>query len=519
MYKTIIKQIASLQIIAGWVILVPAVIALIYQEWYALAGFLSSGLVIIAISFMVYRTLYNCPEPDNKISLAIVALGWISVIISGAVPLLVIANITPGEVMQDFVPPGMNYGSSLLYFRNPLHALFESTSAFTTTGLTMAVHEPSVGKSILFYRSFANWIGGAGFIIMALAVFKQIPGQGALSLFSSETSGNKVRTNVINTARAIWKAYALVSLYLFIYLVIGTLLILPDYSFAENIFDSLNHTMAGIATGGFSTLDESIAGYHSAGMDYLYIIPMLVGSFSLPFFYRFTILNDFSQIWKDIQTKTILIACLFGSIILTLFLLHHGQSETPVRESIFQFVSALSTTGWQTSNFMQWDDLSLLFIVATAMIVGGAAGGTVGGIKVIRALLLQKGLFWQINKFFFSPNAFQTVRFDNKIMMKEEMNSELSRAGVFVLFYLLFVFCSVMFTVYYMGDGYTLSHAIFESASAQGTVGLSTGITDPAMSPVLESVYIVQMLAGRLEIIPIMVLIRFLLLGSKPIIK
>ncbi|MBC7885746.1 MAG: TrkH family potassium uptake protein, partial [Saprospiraceae bacterium] len=159
---------------------------------------------------------------------------------------------------------------------------------------------------------------------------------------------------------------------------------------------------------------------------------------------------------------------------------------------------------------------SILFIVSAAMIVGGCAGGTVGGIKVIRALLLQKGLRWHISKIFLSKNAIKNVKFNHNILLPEQMNAELARAGIFVLIYLLFVFIGTCITVYYMGDKFTLADAIFESASAQATVGLSTGITDPSMSPVLESVYIIQMWAGRLEIIPILVLFRVLIYGTAP---
>lgn len=211
-----------------------------------------------------------------------------------------------------------------------------------------------------------------------------------------------------------------------------------------------------------------------------------------------------------------IIASIIGGMVLSLFLMNSELVSNPFREGIFQFVSALTTTGWQTSNIGGWDDLSILFIVAAAMIVGGSAGGTVGGIKIIRALLLQKGLRWHINILFLSKNTIKSVRFDNKLMLPEEMSSEISKAGIFTLMYILFVFVSTLFTVYFMSGDFTLADAIFESASAQGTVGLSSGITDPSMNPILEGIYIIQMWAGRIEIIPILILLRVLFYGTKP---
>lgn len=516
MYKTFIKQVASLQIILGFVMLVPAIFAVIYQEWYSLAGFLIAGTFTALLGYLVYRLFEKTEEPKEKHSLAIAAIGWLMIMIFGAIPYFIIAHITPFEVMQQFVPVGMDYTSSLLNFKNPLHCLFESTSAFTTTGLTMAYNEPSVGKSILFYRSFSQWVGGAGFIVMAIAVFRHLPGQGAIQLYGSEASGTKLRTNVIETARAIWKVYFVVTLSMFVYIAIGTYFILPNYPISENIFDAINHAMTGQSTGGFSTLDDSIAGYQSAKMDMLFLLPMLLGGLSIPFFYRFIFQRKINELWKDIQTRSMIIASIIGGVVLSLFLMNSELVSNPFREGVFQFVSALTTTGWQTSNIGGWDDLSVLFIVAAAMFVGGSAGGTVGGIKIIRALLLQKGLRWHINKLFLSKNTVKSVRFDNKLMLPEEMSSEISRAGIFTLMYILFVFVSTLFTVYFMSGDFTLADAIFESASAQGTVGLSSGITDPSMNPILEGVYIIQMWAGRIEIIPILILLRVLFYGTKP---
>ncbi|MBT0607572.1 TrkH family potassium uptake protein [Aequorivita echinoideorum] len=516
MNRTIVKQVASLQIILGFVMMVPAIVALIYSEWYSLYGFLISGVITACIGFLLYTSVRDTREPEYKHALIIAALGWLMIIIVGGLPYFVIAQMTPFSVMQQFVPDGFNYQSSLLYFKNPLHCIFESTSAFTTTGLTMSVHEPSVGKAVLFYRHFSQWIGGAGFIVMALAIFRQIPGQGSILLYGSEASGTKLKTTVIQTARSIWKVYLVVTAAMMLYIGVGTYFILPDYPLSENIFDAINHAMAGQSTGGFSTLDDSIAGYQSIKMDMLFLLPMLLGGLSIPFLYRFIFMKKFSEVWTDIQTRAIIVVSMVGGIILSLLLYNSEEVANPIREGVFQFLSALTTTGWQTSNINAWDDLSVLFIVVGAMVVGGSAGATVGGIKIIRALLLQKGLRWHISKIFLSKNTVKTIKFNKEILYSEEMNAELARAGIFTLIYLLFVFISTMLTLFYMSPDYTLADAIFESASAQGTVGLSTGITDPSMSPILETVYIVQMWAGRIEIIPVLVLLRALFYGTKP---
>ncbi|MCU0461005.1 MAG: TrkH family potassium uptake protein [Bacteroidales bacterium] len=516
-YKITLKQTGSLLMVLSIVAAFPAVVAAIYSEWYSLAGFLISGFIIFIIGSELFDRFRKAEDPQYKDVLVIVASGWLAITLFGGLPFFIIAYLTPVDVMNKFIPQGAGYTfSSLLYFKNPLHCFFESMSAYTTTGLSMAVHEPSIGKGLLFYRCFAQWVGGAGFVITALAIFKNTSGRGAVLLYGSESTGIKLLPQVKNTTKAIWKAYLLVTLFSAIYLVLGTKLILPDYPISENIFDSINHAMAGQSTGGFSTLDDSIATYRSARMDILYLLPMILGSFSLPFFYKIIFERKFSEIWKDIQTRSLIIAFIAGSAIQALLLFNDKLLPNPVREGIFQFVSAMSTTGWQTSNINNWNWYSIVFIVFAAMFIGGASGATVGGIKMIRFLLIKKGLRWQINKAFLSENTIKVVRFNGKTLLPGEMYEEFTKAASMAIIFFLLLIGSSFITFLFTHDQFSFSAALFESGSAQGTVGLSAGITDPSMSPVLESVYIFQMWTGRLEIIPVFALVRAIFWGTRP---
>lgn len=513
----VLKQIGSLLTLLGIIEIVPAIVSGIYLEWYSAKGFLLAALLTGGTGFALHRLFIRADEPQYNHSLIVAASGWLGITLMGGLPFLVIAHITPAEVMSQLIPQGADYTfSSLLYFKNPLHCFFESMSAYTTTGLSMAVHEPSVGKGVLFYRSLAQWVGGAGFIVMVLAVFRQTSGRSAILLYGSEATGERLKPKVIETARAIWKVYVWITLFSVVYLIIGTWLILPDYPLCENIFDSINHAMTGQSTGGFSTLDDSIAGYHSVSMDMLYLLPMILGSFSIPFYYKVIYERKFSELWKDIQTRSLIIAFIFGSIVLSFLLFRANSVPEPVREGVFQFISAMSTTGWQTSDIGNWDWMSVVFIVSTAMFVGGASGATVGGIKMIRALVIQKGLRWQVNKTFLSSNTVKLIRFNRRSMLPEEVNEEFTKAASFAIIFFLLILGSTLVSTFFMGNDFTFADALFESASAQATVGLSSGITDPSMSPVLELVYIFQMWAGRLEVIPVFAMIRALFFGINP---
>ncbi|HEX2976751.1 MAG TPA: potassium transporter TrkG [Bacteroidales bacterium] len=516
-YQIILKQVGSLVSITGYIIAIPVVVGAIYGEGYSMAGFLLAAVIVWGTGSAIYRIFKCADDPHSNHSLVIAASGWLAVTLAGALPFLIIAWMTPEQAMNSFIPPGAGYNvSSLVYFRNPLHCFFESMSAYTTTGLSMAVHEPSVGKAILFYRSLANWFGGAGFIIMVLAVFRQASGKGANLLFSAESTSKKLKPRIIETTRAIWKVYAIVTLFSFLYLVVGTLIILPHYGLSETIFDSFCHAMSGQSTGGFSTLDDSIATYHSYSMEMLYLLPMIIGSFSMPFLFKVVMEGNLREIWHDIQTRALLILFVVGSLVQTALLMYGSILPDPFRIGVFQFISGLSTTGWQTTSFAQWDWLSVVFISCVAMYIGGASGGTVGGIKMIRALFLLKGLKWSVGRTFQSESTIKTVKFNYHNLHETEIYEEFSKAAVIAILAALLILFSAFITYILTGTNFTFKDALVESASSQGTVGLSSGITDPSMNPLLEVIYIFQMWTGRLEIIPILALIRAIFRGTAP---
>lgn len=515
-FQIIFKEIGNLTSLLGYILIVPAIVGILYSEWYSVVGFISAAFITFGLGKSVYFVFKEAFEPQYMHGYVIAALAWLIMTAMGGLPLFIISHITPMEVMQSFIPAGFNYSSSLLYFQHPVHCLFESMSAFTTTGLTMAVHEPSVGKTVLFYRSFAQWIGGAGFIVMALALIKQGSGRSLKLLYRSESTGINLRTKVMDTARAIWKSYAIITGITVLYLIAGTWIILPDYPLADNIFDAVNHAMSGLSSGGFSTLDDSIAGYNSETIEYLHLLPMIFGSFSLPFYFRIFYKGRISELWRDVQTRSLLWCFLWGSIALSLLLMYSGAVPEPFREGIFQYISAISTTGWQTSDIHAWDNKSFLFIIFGAMFIGGAWGGTVGGIKIYRAVFIQKGIRWQIKRSFVSSNTIRTLKFDGRTMLPDEINAELASAAIFIILFFLILMGSTFVSTFFIPENFTFFDALFESAAAQSTAGLSVGITEPGMNPIVEIIYIFQMWAGRLEIFPVLALFRFAFLGANP---
>jgi trk system potassium uptake protein TrkH len=497
--------------IIGGAMLVPLLVSLIYGELYNALSLLAASAITTSCGTLTYRVLRDAGDPQRFHAMIIAGAGWFAAALFGSLPFVFAADWTPPDVASALVPAGETYASSLSYFRNPLHAFFESMSAYTTTGLTMAVHEPSIGNGLLFYRSWAQWLGGAGVIVLSLAIIPRPRAVGGLELYQSETTGMKLRPSILGTARSIWKVYSGITALVAVYLLVATLIVLPDYGFGPSLFDAINHAMTGQSTGGFSTLDDSIAGYGSYAMDMVLVPPMILGSISLPLYYHFLRSRSVRVFWRDPQFRSMI--WLFVALTPVLLLALQGVEAVsdPFREAFFQVVSAVSTTGWQTSSIGDWSDSAVLLLTWGAMLVGGAAGATVGGMKLIRAYLLTRAAGWRIRKVFLPSDAVVPFQVGERFLPSGEMQREVSSAAAFSFLYVLILLAATIVTTHQMGPGFTLADAIFEAASAQGTVGLSSGITDPGMPVLIELVFIFQMWVGRLEIFPVIVLITALI--------
>lgn len=514
-FRIVMRDVGALQILLGAVLLVPLVVSLIYGETYSALSFLVAAVVTAALGGWAYRACRGAGDPSRRHAMLIAAMGWLVSAVFGALPFLLAGYWTPPEVAAAFVPAGESYTSSLVHFRSPLHAFFESMSAFTTTGLTMAVHEPSIGHGLLFYRSLAQWLGGAGVVVLSLAIIPRPRFVGALELYQSETAGMKLRPSILGTARAIWKIYSVITLLVAAYLFVMTLIILPDYGVAASLFDAVNHAMTGQSTGGFSTLDDSIAGYGSYAMDLVHIPPMILGAISIPVYYGFLRTRKLHEFWQDAQFRAMILLFVVA-IPLLIFLLQDTPSVSDsVREGVFQVISGVSTTGWQTSSIGEWGNSAVLLMAWGTMIVGGAAGATVGGVKLIRAYLFSRAVVWRIRKVFLPGDAVLPFRVGRRSLTPDAMQREVAEAAVFTFLYIVILSVAVLVAAHQAPPEFRLADVIFECVSAQSTVGLSTGITDPGMPVTIEVLFIFQMWVGRLEIFPVVVLLSALLAGRR----
>jgi trk system potassium uptake protein TrkH len=534
----IARDIGSLLLIQALVMTVSLGVAVLFREWYAALAFLVSGGITAGIGGLTRLRFLDAPDPLMKHGMVIAAAGWFFTAVFGSLPFLLTAHFTPPSVAAATASAAGFESSSLRYFRHPLHALFESMSGWTGSGLTMAVHEPTLPRAIQWWRSVIQWVGGVGVIVLTVAILSR-PGSGSYTLYKSETRERRIHPSIVSTVRTVWKifvAYTIVSV-----LALFVAIRLSAYGSGLTLFEAgwqaLNHAMTGLATGGFSVTDNSIGTYNSPLIEGVLLPVMSLGAIAFPIHFAVLSERDPRELFADLQTRWLFALIGIGVVVLSVQnLLFVGQTgplgstaavpdllapfittaqADAIRDGTFQFISALTCTGFQSSPIGNWSAGGKL-LISGAMVLGGAAGSTVGGIKIIRAYLIAKGIRWQFSQVFLPDSAVAMAKIGDRKLSRTEMNREFSEAAIVGVLWLTLLAASSLVLVNLAGAEFGYADALFEVASAQGNVGLSTGIVGPSMHPLAEGMFVLNMWIGRLEIIPVLVFGRALVYGLRP---
>lgn len=489
--RTVLKDLGGIFIIAGFVTLVALVVPLHFGEYSpdkpfdALAPILITSAVFFGVGLPLYCTFKNAEPADFKSAMVTAALGWLFIPIIGIIPFLLIP-----------------YNTSTLAHMAPLSALFESMSGWTGTGLTMVAEEELLPHTLQFWRSLIQWVGGVGVIVLTLSILAR-PGTGSFVLYKGEAREQKTHPSIISTVRTIWWIFLL-------YTVIGILVLwiigMFDPIGGMSPWQSLNHAMTGLATGGFSVTNDSIAGFGVITRIAI-IVLMIFGG--LAFAAHYDLLKGrIKKFLSDAQFKAMIALLILGVVALTFvnLKLYDSNLLLSLKESGFQFASALTCTGFATvENLSSWTESAKL-ILAFAMIIGGAAGSTAGGVKLFRAILLYKGVGWRIKRAISTPRRVFVHKLGEKSLSKDDAMDLINEAAIISFMWVILLFVGIILIIH--AEGNSLSNTVFEVCSAQGNVGLSTGITKLYMTPVAKTMLIFNMWIGRLEIIPIIVLVK-----------
>ncbi len=458
--KSVLRDLGGILIIIGFVSLIALVVPLFAPAtpYNTILPFLITSALYFGFGLPLFFAFKKAEPANFKSAMVTAALGWLFISLISSVPFWLI----PYDGILKMAP---------------LSAFFESMSGWTGTGLTMVDNEELLPYALQFWRSLIQWVGGVGVIVLTLSILAR-PGTGSFVLYKGEARDQKTHPSIVSTVRTIWWIFLL-------YTVIGVIvLIVIGYLTTDgmNPWQSLNHAMTGLATGGFSVTDDSLASFGNISQIAI-IILMLMGAIAFAAHYDL-LKGRIKKFFSDAQLKAMIALIILGVIALTfvnLNLYNHNILGS-LKYSGFQFTSALTCTGFATYNLADWGESAKL-ILAFAMIIGGAAGSTAGGIKLFRAILLYKGVGWRIKRALSTPRRVFVHKLGDRPLSKEDAMDLINEAAIISFMWVILLSIGIIIIAMIFPER-TLGDSIFEVCSAQGNVGLSTGITHINMSPI-----------------------------------
>ncbi|MAV00027.1 MAG: potassium transporter [Flavobacteriaceae bacterium] len=482
-HKIILYFIGFLLLFNGGFMFISSMVSYYYKDGITM-DLIYSGLIVALIGGLLLFLNKNHDKQLNKREgYLVVVLGWLAMILTGTLPYILTGTIDG--------------------FSN---IVFETTSGFTTTGATIINDIEILPEGILFWRSITHWLGGMGIIVFAIAILPLL-GIGGMQLFSAESPGmemDKLHPRITDTAKRLWLLYLLFTL-------VETVLL----TFAGmSLFDAVNHSMSNIASGGFSTKNASLGFWNDQPLiQYIVIFFMFIAGTNFVLSY-FGFKGKFKKIFENEEFRIYslfiaLCTVIVGTVIYfnTDFLSDFSDGFTRIegvfRHALFQVVSIITTTGFTTADYTAWTPM-LLLIFFGLMFVGGSAGSTAGGFKVMRHLLIIKNGLLQFRRIL-HPNAILPIRYNKKSVSSEIMYNIL---GFFIVYMLSFMAGTLVFSIL----GLDFSSSLGVSASSLGNVGPSIGDFGPSSTfydlPVLAKWWSsFLMLLGRLELYTVLIII------------
>lgn len=469
-YKTVFYMLGRIVQIESALLLLPLLVGLIYGEGGAL-----SFLITAVLSFAVGTLLTSLFKKDDSLlyareGFAIVALAWIAMSLIGALPFTLSGNI-PSYV----------------------DAFFETVSGFTTTGASILHDVEALEKCMHFWRSFTHWVGGMGVLVFVMAIFPQESGR-SIHIMRAEMPGpivGKIVPKIRETAKILYLIYIFMTAVQIILLLLGGM----------SLFESVLHAFGTAGTGGFGVKSDSIGGYSPYLQWVIAIFMMLFGvNFNL---YYLILIKRFRAAVKstELWVYFAIIACATAIISANVYQTFGSLSDT-VRAAFFQVSSIITTTGYATTNFDLWPELSKTVLVVL-MFIGACAGSTGGGIKVSRFIIIFKTIGRDLKKMI-HPRSMATVKFEGKSLDSATANGVSTYFSVYFILY-LFLFLLISFEPFGFETNFTATAACFNNIGP-GLAGVGPASSFAAYTPFSKIVLSFAMLLGRLEIFPIMLI-------------
>jgi trk system potassium uptake protein TrkH len=466
----------SLILIAfGGIILLPVIMACIEAEYWSTVPFIIASVLAISLGLILRwhgRKNRDIDLLRRNEALLIVTLTWVACGVIGAVPYL-------------------------FFGLGPLDALFESVSGITTTGATILTDFSIYSKTFFFWRSLTQWLGGMGIIVLFVAILPQF-GVAGRNIFFAEAPGpteEKITPRITHTAKALWLVYVLLT----------CLEVIALFLSGMPLDDAVCNSLSTMAAGGFSPHPQSIMGYQNSAVTWIVTLFMLLAGSNFALQYRLIIKRYPRALLASEEFRFYVATILAFSTGLFLVLFFSGSVSftSSLRDSLFQIVSIITTTGFSSADFALWTVPAQTLIFAM-MLVGGCAGSAGGGVKVVRVLFIFKFLKREIDQII-HPKAVLPLKIDSVTLQNDIQRQMIS----FLFFYIALMLFSGLAVTMIEQDA---AIGFVGTAATIGNVGPGFGEIGPMGSfgnlhTASKFIFIVDMLVGRLELIPFFVML------------
>ena len=471
-YAIVFRLLGYVLMIEGALLLLPAAASLVYGEWMVLGVFLLTAAVSAGIGYALHTI-----KPRSKVfymreGFAATSLCWVFISVMGAVPF----------VLTGCIP-------------NPVDALFETVSGFTTTGASILPAVEGLPNGILFWRSFTHWVGGMGVLVFVMAILPMGGDGHGMHMLRAEMPGpavGKLVSRMSDTAKILYGIYLVMTVIEIVLLLAGGM----------PLFDACIHSFGSAGTGGFSSRNLSVGAYNNPYFEIVIGIFMLLFGINFNLYY-FLLVRRFRDVFRSEELWAYVLIVATAVAAITLDIVHMYESVgTSLRHAFFQVSSIITTTGYATVDFNTWPTFSKAILVAL-MFIGGCAGSTAGGIKVARVVILQKVSVSEMRRML-HPNAVPAIQFEGKPLNERSIRG----VHLFLAVYLMVFVASCLLVSLEQLDLVTTFTAV---AACINNVGPGLEIVGPmgnfsSFSPWSKLLLSFDMLVGRLEIFPMLLL-------------
>jgi len=470
-WRLTLHILGGLHLFLAATLLVPVPFSLLFGDGVHLAFLAPAGLTAL-VGIVLWLAFPADGVLGRREGTGIVTLGWLLFALYGGLP-------------YALAEPHLG----------PAQCFFEAMSGFTTTGATVIANIDAVPHSVLLWRATTQWIGGMGIIVLGLAILPFL-GVGGMQLFQFEAPGptaDRLRPRIEDTAKVLWAVYLGLTLLLIALLVLGGM----------NVFEAVCHAFTTMSTGGFSTENASVAAWSSSYIHVVITVFMAIAGLNFALHYA-VLTGQARRFWRSEEMRGFLTLIVVAiALIFALVLPSYRSGWIALRDSAFQVTSIVTTTGFGTADYETWPPAAQL-ILLLLMVIGGCAGSTAGGIKVVRVLIVAKHAWLQVIRSI-HPRAVKVLRFEGAVVPREIARSVLG-------FFALYVMLLVVITIVVAALGTDIVTAAGATAACLGNIGPGLGLVGPTehyahLGSPTHLVLAAAMLLGRLEVFTVLALL------------